>query len=209
MAVQKIYLDNNATTPCDPRVVEAMLPYFNSHFGNAASRSHPFGWVAEEGVDYARDQVAKLINVDPKEIIFTSGATESDNLALKGVFEMYSRKGNHIITLETEHKAVLDSCKKLEKLGAEVTYLPVQRDGIVDLEKLEAAITDKTILVSVMWANNETGVIQPMKAIGEICAKHGVLFMSDATQAVGKIPVDPKATGVHLMAFTGHKMYGP
>ena len=209
MSVQKIYLDNNATTPCDPRVVEAMLPYFNSHFGNAASRSHPFGWVAEEGVDYARDQVAKLINVDSKEIIFTSGATESDNLALKGVFEMYSRKGNHIITLETEHKAVLDSCKKLEKLGAEVTYLPVQRDGIVDLEKLEAAITDKTILVSVMWANNETGVIQPMKAIGEICAKHGVLFMSDATQAVGKIPVDPKATGVHLMAFTGHKMYGP
>jgi len=209
MSVQKIYLDNNATTPCDPRVVEAMLPYFNSHFGNAASRSHPFGWVAEEGVDYARDQVAKLINVDAKEIIFTSGATESDNLALKGVFEMYSRKGNHIITLETEHKAVLDSCKKLEKMGAEITYLPVQRDGIVDLEQLEAAITDKTILVSVMWANNETGVIQPMKAIGEICAKHGVLFMSDATQAVGKIPVDPKATGVHLMAFTGHKMYGP
>jgi len=196
MSVQKIYLDNNATTPCDPRVVEAMLPYFNSHFGNAASRSHPFGWVAEEGVDYARDQVAKLINVDAKEIIFTSGATESDNLALKGVFEMYSRKGNHIITLETEHKAVLDSCKKLEKMGADITYLSVQRDGIVDLEQLEAAITDKTILVSVMWANNETGVIQPMKAIGEICAKHGVLFMSDATQAVGKIPVDPKATGV-------------
>jgi cysteine desulfurase len=209
MSVQKIYLDNNATTPCDPRVVEAMLPYFNSHFGNAASRSHPFGWAAEEGVDYARDQVAKLINVDPKEIIFTSGATESDNLALKGVFEMYSRKGNHIITLETEHKAVLDSCKKLEKMGADVTYLSVKRDGIVDLEQLEAAITDKTILVSVMWANNETGVIQPMKAIGDICAKHGVLFMSDATQAVGKIPVDPKATGVHLMAFTGHKMYGP
>ncbi len=209
MSVQQIYFDNNATTPCDPRVVEAMLPYFNSHFGNAASRSHPFGWVAEEGVDYARDQVAKLINVDAKEIIFTSGATEADNLALKGVFEMYSRKGNHIITLETEHKAVLDSCKKIEKMGGEVTYLPVQRDGIVDLERLEAAITDKTILVSVMWANNETGVIQPMKAIGDICAKHGVLLMSDATQAVGKIPVDPKATGVHLMAFTGHKMYGP
>lgn len=209
MSVQQIYFDNNATTPCDPRVVEAMLPYFSSHFGNAASRSHPFGWVAEEGVDYARDQVAKLINVDAKEIIFTSGATEADNLALKGVFEMYSRKGNHIITLETEHKAVLDSCKKIEKMGGEVTYLPVQRDGIVDLERLEAAITDKTILVSVMWANNETGVIQPMKAIGDICAKHGVLLMSDATQAVGKIPVDPKATGVHLMAFTGHKMYGP
>ncbi len=209
MSVQKIYLDNNSTTPCDPRVVDAMLPYFHDHFGNAASRSHPFGWEAEEGVDYAREQVAKLINVDSKEIIFTSGATESDNLALKGVFEMYSRKGNHIITLQTEHKAVLDSCKKLEKLGADVTYLSVNRDGRVDLETLEAAITDKTILISVMWANNETGVIQPMKEIGDICAKHGILFMSDATQAVGKIPVDPKATGVHLMAFTGHKMYGP
>ncbi len=209
MSIQKIYLDNNSTTPCDPRVVKAMLPYFYDHFGNAASRSHPFGWEAEEGVDYAREQVAELINVSSKEIIFTSGATESDNLALKGVFEMYRRKGNHIITLTTEHKAVLDSCKKLEKMGANVTYLPVKGDGLVDLEVLEAAITDKTILVSIMWANNETGVIQPMKAIGEICAKYGVLFMSDATQAVGKIPVDPKATGVHLMAFTGHKMYGP
>lgn len=209
MAVKQIYLDNNATTPCDPRVVETMVPYFTQYFGNAASRNHPFGWQAEEGVDYAREQVAKLINVDPKEIIFTSGATESDNLALKGVYEMYSRKGNHIITLQTEHKAVLDSCKKLEKMGADVTYLSVKRDGLVDLKELEAAITDKTILISVMWANNETGVIQPMKEIGDICAKHGVLFMSDATQAVGKIPVDPKATGVHLMAFTGHKMYGP
>ncbi len=209
MSVKKIYLDNNSTTPCDPRVVEAMLPYFNDYFGNAASRSHPFGWQAEEGVDYGREQIAKLINVDPKEIIITSGATEADNLALKGVYEMYKRKGNHIITLQTEHKAVLDSCKKLEKMGADVTYLSVQRDGILDLAELEAAITDKTILVSIMWANNETGVIQPMKEIGEICAKHGVLFMSDATQAVGKIPVDPKATGVHLMAFTAHKMYGP
>lgn len=209
MSVRQIYLDNNATTPCDPRVVEAMLPYFYDKPGNAASRNHPFGWVAEEGVDYAREQVANLINVDPKEIIFTSGATESDNLALKGVFEMYSRKGNHIITLETEHKAVLDSCKKIEKMGGQVTYIPVQRDGIVDLAELEKAITDKTILISVMWANNETGVIQPMKEIGDICAKHGVLFMSDATQAVGKIPVDPKAMGIHLMAFTGHKMYGP
>lgn len=209
MSTKHIYLDNNATTPCDPRVVEAMLPYFYDHPGNAASRNHPFGWAAEEAVDYAREQVAKLINVDTKEVIFTSGATESDNLAIKGVFEMYARKGNHIITLETEHKAVLDSCKKVEKLGGEVTYLKVNREGIVDLAELEAAITDKTILISIMWANNETGVIQPMKAIGDICAKHGVLFMSDATQAVGKIPVDPKATGVHLMAFTGHKMYGP
>lgn len=204
-----IYLDNNATTPCDPRVVDTMVPYFYEKHGNAASRNHPFGWVAEEAVDYAREQIANLINVDSKEIIFTSGATESDNLALKGVFEMYSRKGNHIITLKTEHKAVLDSCKKIEKMGGQVTYLDVDSEGLVNLEELEAAITDKTILVSIMWANNETGVIQPMEAIGKICEKHGVLFMSDATQAVGKIPVDPKATGVHLMAFTGHKMYGP
>jgi len=209
MASKKIYLDNNATTPCDPRVVDAMLPYFYNHPGNAASRNHPYGWEAEDAVDQARQQIADLINVDSKEIIFTSGATESDNLALKGVFEMYSRKGNHIITLTTEHKAVLDSCQRIEKMGGQVTYLEVERDGRVDLKKLEEAITDKTILISVMWANNETGVIQPMKEIGEICAKHGVLFMSDATQAVGKIPVDPKATGVHLMAFTGHKMYGP
>lgn len=204
-----IYLDNNATTPCDPRVVDAMLPYFYEIPGNAASRNHPFGWKAEEGVDYAREQIAKLINVDSKEIIFTSGATEADNLAIKGVFEMYARKGNHIITLKTEHKAVLDACKKIEKQGADVTYLDVEADGLLDISKLEAAITDKTILVSVMWANNETGVIQDMKAIGEVCAKHGVLFMSDATQVVGKIPVDPKAMGIHLMAFTGHKMYGP
>ncbi len=204
-----IYLDNNATTPCDPRVVEEMLPFFHQSYGNAASRNHPFGWVAEEAVDYAREQVANLINVSPKEIIFTSGATESDNLALKGVFEMYQKKGNHIITLKTEHKAVLDSCQKIEKMGGEVTYLDVDREGLINLEALEAAIKDNTILVSVMWANNETGVIQPMKEIGDICKKHGVLFMSDATQAVGKIPVDPKAVGVHLMAFTGHKMYGP
>ncbi|MGA0232452.1 MAG: IscS subfamily cysteine desulfurase [Saprospiraceae bacterium] len=204
-----IYLDNNATTPTDPRVVEAMLPYFNQFHGNAASRNHPFGWKAEEGVDEARQQIAELIQVDPREIIFTSGATESDNLALKGVFEMYSRKGNHIITLKTEHKAVLDSCKKIEKMGGEVTYLDVMDDGLVDLEALEAAIKENTILVSIMYANNETGVIQPMKEIGEICARKGVLFMSDATQAVGKIPVHPKELGIHLMAFTGHKMYGP
>ncbi len=204
-----IYLDNNATTPTDPRVVDTMLPFFYQHPGNAASRNHPFGWVAEEAVDYAREQIANLINVDSKEIIFTSGATEADNLALKGVYEMYSRKGNHIITAKTEHKAVLDACKKIEKMGGEVTYLDVDAEGLVRLEELEAAIKDNTILVSIMWANNETGVIQPMKEIGAICEKHGVLFMSDATQVVGKIPVDPKAMGIHLMAFTAHKMYGP
>ncbi len=209
MSQRKIYLDNNATTPCDPRVVEAMLPYFFEHPGNAASRSHPFGWEAEDAVDKARKQIADLIHADEKEIIFTSGATESDNLALKGVFEMYNRKGNHIITATTEHKAVLDSCKTLEKKGAEVTYLKVNSEGLINLEELEAAILPNTILVSIMWANNETGVIQPIAEIGKICAKHGILFMSDATQAVGKIPVNPRECGVHLMAFTAHKMYGP
>jgi cysteine desulfurase len=204
-----IYLDNNATTPTDPRVVETMLPYFYEIPGNAASRNHPFGWKAEEAVEYAREQIADLINVDPKEIIFTSGATESDNLAIKGVFEMYASKGNHIITAKTEHKAVLDACKKVEKLGGQVTYLNVKNDGLIDLAELEAAITDKTILISIMWANNETGVIQPMKEIGDICKKHGILFMSDATQVIGKIPVDPKELGIHIMAFTSHKMYGP
>ncbi len=204
-----IYLDNNSTTPCDPRAVEAMLPYFHQIPGNAASRNHPFGWQAEEAVDYAREQISNLLAVESKEIIFTSGATEADNLAIKGVFEMYSRKGNHIITLKTEHKAVLDACKKVEKMGGDVTYLDVKRDGLVDLAALEAAITDKTVLISIMWANNETGVIQPMKEIGEICEKHGVLFMSDATQAVGKIKTHPKELGIHLMAFTAHKMYGP
>ncbi|MEO0732574.1 MAG: IscS subfamily cysteine desulfurase [Bacteroidota bacterium] len=209
MGQRLIYLDNNATTPTDPRVVETMIPYFHEMPGNAASRNHPAGWAAEGAVDTAREQIADLINVDPREIIFTSGATESDNLALKGVFEMYKRKGNHIITVKTEHKAVLDACKKIEKMGGEVTYLDVNSEGLIDLVELEAAIKDTTILVSVMWANNETGVIMPMKEIGDICAKKGVLFMSDATQAVGKIPVDPKETGVHLMAFTSHKMYGP
>ena len=209
MGARKIYLDNNATTPCDPRVVEAMVPYFFEHHGNAASRNHPFGWEAEEAVDYAREQIAKLLNADEKEIIFTSGATESDNLAIKGVYEMYSRKGNHIITVKTEHKAVLDTCHKLEKQGAEVTYLDVQRDGRIDLAELEASIKPNTIMVAVMWANNETGVIQPMKEIGQICEKHGVLFFSDATQAVGKIKTHPREVGVHLMAFTAHKMYGP
>ena len=209
MGQRLIYLDNNATTPTDPRVVDAMIPYFYDMPGNAASRNHPAGWQAEQAVDTARERIADLINVDTREIIFTSGATESDNLALKGVFEMYKRKGNHIITVKTEHKAVLDACGKIEKMGGQVTYLDVNNEGLINLQELEAAITDKTILVSVMWANNETGVIQPMEEIGKICAKHGVLFMSDATQAVGKIPVDPKKTGVHLMAFTSHKMYGP
>jgi len=204
-----IYLDHNATTPTDPRVVEAMIPYFTEKFGNAASRNHPYGWVAEEAVDYAREQIAKLINADPREIIFTSGATEADNLALKGVAQMYKRKGNHIITLETEHKAVLDTCKALEKEGIEVTYLKVDRQGLVNLEELKAAIKPTTILVSIMYANNEIGTIQPMKEIGTICNDAGVLFMSDATQAVGKIPVDVQDLGIHLMAFTGHKMYGP
>ena len=204
-----IYLDNNATTPMDPRVLEAMLPYFVENFGNAASRNHSFGWVAEEAVDYAREQVAKLINADPKEIIFTSGATESDNLALKGVFEMYSSKGNHIITCTTEHKAVLDSCKHIEKLGGHVTYLQVQADGLIDLKELESAITDKTILISIMYGNNEIGVLQDVKAISNIARKHGVLFFTDATQAVGKVPVDVIADGIDLMAFSGHKIYGP
>lgn len=204
-----IYLDNNATTPCDPRVVEAMLPYFFEKSGNAASRSHPFGWEAEEAVDYAREQIAQLIGAEDKEIIFTSGATESNNLALKGVFEMYARKGNHIITVETEHKAILDTCRHLEKMGAEVTYLKVNSEGLINLEELEAAIRPTTILVSVMWANNETGVIQPMREIAAICERRGVLFHSDATQAVGKIPTFPREVGIHLMSFTAHKMYGP
>ena len=205
----RVYLDNNSTTPCDPRVVDTMVPYFYQKPGNSASRNHPFGWEAEEGVDYAREQIAALLKVDPKEIIFTSGATESDNLAIKGVFEMYKSKGNHIITVTTEHKAVLDTCDKLTEAGAEITYLKVAEDGLIDLAELEASIKSTTILVSVMWANNETGVIQPMKEIGDICEKHGVLFMSDATQAVGKIPTYPKEIGVHLMAWTSHKMYGP
>ena len=204
-----IYLDNNATTPCDPRVVEEMIPYFTEKFGNAASRSHAFGWVAEEAVDYAREQVAKLINADPKEIIFTSGATEADNLAIKGVFEMYASKGNHIITCTTEHKAVLDTCKHIEKLGGQVTYLPVKADGLIDLAELEKAITDKTILITIMYGNNEIGVIQPIREISAIARKHGVLFFTDGTQAVGKIPVDVQADGIDLMAFSGHKMYGP
>jgi len=204
-----VYLDNNATTPMDPRVLETMIPYFTEHFGNAASRNHPFGWEAEEAVDYAREQVAKLIGADPKEIIFTSGATEGDNLGIKGVYEMYASKGNHIITCTTEHKAVLDTCKHIEKLGGEVTYLEVQADGLIDLKELEAAIKPTTILISIMYANNEIGVVQPVKEISAIAKKHGVLFFTDATQAVGKIPVDVIKDGIDIMAFTGHKMYGP
>jgi cysteine desulfurase len=204
-----IYLDNNATTPMDPRVLEAMLPYFTDHFGNAASRNHPFGWQAEEAVDYAREQVAKLINADPKEIIFTSGATEGDNLALKGVFEMYASKGNHIITAVTEHKAVLDACKHIEKLGGEVTYLQVQPDGLIDMQQLEAAIKPTTILIAIMYANNEVGVIEPVREISALAKKKGILFFTDATQAVGKIPVDVVADGIDIMAFSAHKMYGP
>jgi cysteine desulfurase len=204
-----IYLDHNATTPMDPRVLEAMIPYFTENFGNAASRNHSFGWHAEEAVDYAREQVAQLINADPKEVIFTSGATEGDNLAIKGVYEMYASKGNHIITCTTEHKAVLDTCKHLEKLGAEVTYLEVQPDGLIDLKQLEAAMRPTTILVAIMYANNEIGVVQPIKEISAIAKKHGALLFTDAVQAVGKIPVDVIADGIDIMAFTAHKMYGP
>ncbi len=204
-----IYLDNNATTAMDPRVLEAMLPYFTEYFGNAASRNHPFGWKAEEAVDYAREQVANLINANEKEIIFTSGATESNNLALKGVFEMYREKGNHIITVNIEHKAIIDTCRHLEKQGAEVTYLVPQPDGRVTAEQVEAAIKPNTILISVMYANNEIGCINPIREIGEMAHKHGVLLHTDATQSVGKIPVDVISDYIDLASFTGHKMYGP
>lgn len=204
-----IYLDNNATTRMDERVLEAMLPYFRDNFGNAASRNHPFGWKAEEAVDYAREQIASLIGASEKEIIFTSGATESNNLALKGVAEMYISKGNHIVTLVTEHKAILDTCKHLEKQGFKVTYLPVGVDGLVDLALVEEAITNETVLVSVMYANNEIGVIQPIKEIAALAHAKGALFHTDATQAVGKIPVDVLESGIDLLSFTAHKMYGP
>lgn len=204
-----IYLDNNATTPMDPRVLDEMLPYFTEHFGNAASRNHAFGWKAEEAVDYAREQVARLINAVDKEIIFTSGATESNNLALKGVFEMYREKGNHIITVNIEHKATLDSCRHLEQQGAEVTYLVPGPDGRVLPEQVEAAIKPETILISVMYANNEIGCINPIGEIGAIAHKHGVLLHTDATQAAGKIPVDVIKDNIDLASFSAHKMYGP
>jgi cysteine desulfurase len=204
-----IYLDNHATTPVDPRVLDAMLPYFREHFGNAASRNHGFGWVAEEAVEKARKQIANLIGANSKEIIFTSGATESNNLAIKGVAQMYAEKGNHIITAATEHKAVLDTCKHLEKEGVRVTYLPVMGDGRVDLDMVRESIGPKTILVSIMYANNEIGVIQPIAEIGKICKEKGVLFHTDAVQAAGKIPVDAIADNVDLMSITAHKIYGP
>jgi len=204
-----VYLDHNSTTPCDPRVVEEMLPYFSEKFGNAASRTHSFGWIAEEAVETARLQLAGLINADKTEIVFTSGATESDNLALKGVFENYAFKGNHIITATTEHKAVLDTCKHIENLGGEVTYLNVDDDGRIDVDELEKNIRPTTILIAIMYANNETGVIQPIKEISTIAKKNGVLFFCDAAQAVGKIKIDVIEEGIDLMAFTAHKIYGP
>src|SRR5262244_1012647 len=204
-----IYMDNHATTPMDPRVLEAMLPYFMEKFGNAASRNHPFGWTAEEAVENAREQIAKLVGATAKEIIFTSGATESDNLAIKGVAEMYREKGNHIITAVTEHKAVLDTCKRLEKYGYRVTYLPVQKDGLVDLDDLKRAMDDKTILVTIMAANNEIGVLQPWTDIGKLCHERGVIFHTDATQAVGKVPIDVIKQNIDLMSISAHKMYGP
>jgi len=204
-----VYLDHNATTPCDPRVVETMIPYFTEHYGNAASRNHQFGWQAEEAVEFAREQAANLIGATPKEIIFTSGSTEGVNLAIKGVFGMYAVKGNHIITVNTEHKAVLDTCAHLEKHGASVTYLSVNAEGIISAAELEAAIRPETILISVMYANNETGSLQPVREIGQIAKKHGVLFFCDATQAIGKVPVDVIRDGIDLMCFSGHKFYGP
>ncbi|HXZ24995.1 MAG TPA: IscS subfamily cysteine desulfurase [Nitrospiria bacterium] len=204
-----IYMDNHSTTPVDPTVLEAMLPYFTEKFGNSASRNHAFGWEAEAAVDAARQQIAGLINADPKEIIFTSGATESDNLALRGVAEMYRDKGDHVITTVTEHRAVLDTVKRLEKMGFSVTYVPVGKDGLVDPETVKQAITPKTILISVILANNEIGTINPVSDIGKIAKERGILFHSDATQAVGKIPVDVQAAGIDLASFTAHKMYGP
>jgi cysteine desulfurase len=204
-----IYMDYHATTPVDPRVFAAMTPYFTDTFGNSASRNHSFGWAAEEAVEKSRKQIAELIGATAKEIVFTSGATESNNLALKGVAEMYAEKGNHIITAATEHKAILDTCKRLEKHGVRVTYLPVQTNGLVDLQMLQEAITDKTILISIMYANNEIGVVQHMAEIGKIAKAKGVLVHSDATQAVGKVPVNVIKDNVDLMSMSGHKMYGP
>jgi cysteine desulfurase len=204
-----IYMDNQATTALDPRVLEAMLPYFTEKFGNAASRNHEFGWKAEEAVENARAQIARLIRATPREIVFTSGATESDNLAIKGVAESYRAKGNHIITQATEHKAVLDSCRRLEKYGYEVTVLPVAHDGLIDLNELRRAITPKTILLSVMYANNEIGVIQPIAEVGKIAKEHKILFHVDAVQAVGKIPVDVQRDSIDLLSISAHKLYGP
>lgn len=204
-----IYMDNHATTPLDPRVLDTMMPFFKEQFGNAASRNHAFGWVAEEAVETARKQIAQLIGASAKEIIFTSGATESNNLALKGVAEMYAERGNHIITAATEHKAILDTCKRLEKHGTRVTYLPVQANGLVDLDMLRDALTDKTILVSIMYANNEIGVVQPIREIGKMCKERGILLHTDAVQAAGKIPVNVIDDNIDLLSLSGHKIYGP
>ena len=204
-----IYMDYHATTPVDPRVLEAMLPYFTEKFGNAASRNHSFGWTGEQAVDKARLQIGELIGASAKEIVFTSGATESDNLALKGVAEMYAERGNHIITAVTEHKAILDTCKHIEKRGCEVTFLPVGKDGLVDLDQLRASITSRTILISIMHANNEIGVLQPIREIGRIAHERGILFHTDATQAVGKVPIDVVADNIDVMSISAHKMYGP
>jgi cysteine desulfurase len=204
-----VYLDNNATTPVDERVLSEMLPFFTQNFGNAASKTHVYGWVAEEAVEHARKQIAHLINAHPKEIVFTSGATESVNLAIKGVYETYASKGNHIITCVTEHKAVLDTCKHLEKLGADVTYLSVQTDGRIDLTELEKNIKPATILIAIMYANNEIGVIQPVKEIGEIAHQHNILFFCDAAQAAGKIPVGVIEDNISMLSLSAHKMYGP
>src|ERR1700683_509371 len=204
-----IYMDDHATTAMDPRVLEAMIPYFTAKFGNAASRNHSFGWEAEQAANHAREQIAKLIGATAKEIIFTSGATESNNLAIKGIAEMYRERGNHIITQVTEHKAVLDTCKRLEKYGYRVTYLPVKADGLIDLEDLKRAMDDKTILVSIMAANNEIGVLQPIREIGKVFHEQGVIFHTDATQAIGKVPVDVNKQNIDLMSISAHKMYGP
>lgn len=204
-----IYLDYNSTAPCDPRVVETMLPYFTERFGNAASRSHSYGWEAEEAVKYAREQIASLIEAETNEMVFTSGATEACNLALKGVAEMYRSKGAHIITSTIEHKAVLDTCKYLEKQGAEITYLPISAEGLIHPEQVEAAIRPDTILIAIMYANNEIGTIMPVREIGTIARKHKVLFFTDATQAVGKIPVDVNADNIDILSFSSHKIYGP
>ena len=207
--MKAVYLDNHATTPMDPRVFEEMKPYFLNDFGNAASRNHQFGWKAEKGVELARKQIAALINANEKEIIFTSGATESDNMAILGIAEMYAEKGNHIITSNVEHKAILDSCKVAEKRGFEVTYLPVDQYGVVSADAVKKAITDKTILISIMFANNEIGTINPIGEIGKLAKEKGILFHTDAVQALGRVPVDVEAMGIDLLSISAHKIYGP